>query len=76
MLGLGWGGKKASPAGLVCSILIAFSQFGENFEVLLISLFRGVPLSLKVLYIIIPALLLYHVADEAVGIKNIGSSVF
>ena len=75
MLGLGWGGKKAGPAGLLCSILIAFFQFGVNFEVLLVSLFRGVLLSVKVLYIIIPALLLYHVADEAGGIKNIGNSV-
>lgn len=75
MLVLRWGGKKAGPFGLAVALLVAWMRFGADIDVLENALLRGVLLSLPVLYIIIPALLLYHVADAAGGIRNIGWSV-
>ncbi len=76
MLGLRWGGSRAGPAGLAVSVLLAWAGFGSGGEVILGALVRGVLTSLPVLYIIIPALLLFHVAETAGGIRNIGWSVW
>ncbi|MDA0999688.1 MAG: L-lactate permease [bacterium] len=75
MLGLRWGGKRAGPAGLAVGLGVAFLGFGMLPQELLQAVLRGVLLSAPVLYIIIPALILYHVADAAGGIRNIGWSV-
>jgi len=75
MLGRGWGGQRAGPAGLAVAILIGWSRFGAGWEVLPNALLRGALSSLPVLYIIVPALILYHVAEAAGGIRNIGWSV-
>ena len=71
MLGLGWGGSRAGPAGLAVAILLAWGRFGSG-AALGGALARGVLTSLPVLYIILPALLLFHVAEAAGGIRNIG----
>ncbi|MBI3129463.1 MAG: L-lactate permease [Candidatus Tectomicrobia bacterium] len=75
MLVLRWGGKKAGPFGLAVGLLAAWARFGAGPDVLAVALLRGFLLSIPVLYIIIPALILYHVADAAGGIRNIGWSV-
>ncbi len=76
MIGLKWGGSTAGPIGLFSAMLIAWLQFGADWNVLANAIIRGVLISLPVLYIIIPALLLYQVADAAGGIRNIGWSVW
>ncbi|MFC1491738.1 L-lactate permease [Nitrospinota bacterium] len=76
MLGLGWGGSRAGPAGLLIASVVAWSRFGAGGEVIVHALVRGVLISLPVLYIIVPALLLYHVAEAAGGIRNIGWCVW
>ena len=75
MLVMRWGGTKAGPAGLAVAGLIAWARFGADAGVLWASLLRGILLSAPVLYIVIPALLLYRVAEAAGGIRNIGWSV-
>ncbi|OGL59689.1 MAG: hypothetical protein A3J27_04205 [Candidatus Tectomicrobia bacterium RIFCSPLOWO2_12_FULL_69_37] len=75
MLALRWGAKKAGPFGLAVALLAAWARFGADADVLSNALLRGFLMSLPVLYIIIPALVLYHVADAAGGIRNIGWSV-
>jgi lactate permease len=76
MLGLKWGGSRAGPIGLFVSMFIAWLQFGADWDVLAGAIVRGVFISLPVLYIIIPALLLYQIADASGGIRNIGWSVW
>lgn len=76
MLWLRWGGSKAGPAGLAVAMLVAWVRFGADGEVLLGAIIRGIFTSLPVLYIIIPALLLYQIAEAAGGIRNIGWSVW
>ena len=76
MLGLRWGGSRAGPAGLAVALIVAWSGFGAGGEVLAHALVRGALISLPVLYIIVPALLLYHVAEAAGGIRNIGWCVW
>lgn len=75
MLGLKWGGKKAGPAGLAVGLGVAVLGFGVLPQELLQAVLRGIFLSIPVLYIIVPALILYHVAEAAGGIRNIGWSV-
>ncbi|MEK6711719.1 MAG: L-lactate permease [Nitrospinota bacterium] len=75
MLALRWGGQRAGPAGLAVALAVAWGWFGAEADVLANALLRGVLLSVPVLYIIIPALVLYHVADAAGGVRNIGWSV-
>jgi lactate permease len=76
MLGLRWGGSRAGPAGLLAAMAVAWVRFGADGEVLQAALARGALASLPVLYIIVPALLLFHVAEAAGGIRNIGWSVW
>ena len=76
MLGFKWGANKAGPAGLMVALLAGWAHFGAGVDVLYGALIRGVFFSLPILYIIIPALVLYHVAELAGGIRNIGWSVW
>ncbi len=76
MLGLLWSRSRAGLAGLLAAMAVAWVRFGAGGEVLLAALVRGSLASLPVLYIIIPAILLFHVAEAAGGIRNIGWSVW
>jgi lactate permease len=75
MLGLGWGGKRAGPAGLAVAVLVSWWRYGADVDVLLSALVRGLLFSVPVIYIIVPALILFHVAEAAGGIQNIGWTV-
>ena len=72
MIGLRWGAAKAGMVGLGAALLTASLYFGTEPSVLLIALGRGLLLSLKVLYIVWPALLLYQVARAPGAIRNLG----
>ena len=70
-----WGGAKAGPAGAVAAALGAVFFFGANATVLGVAAWKGVILSVYVLYIIWPALLLYHVVEGSGAIRSIGVGV-
>jgi lactate permease len=70
-----WGGAKAGPAGAVAAALGAVFFFGADATVLGVAAWKGVILSVYVLYIIWPALLLYHVVEGSGAIRSIGVGV-
>lgn len=75
MLGLRWGGHRAGALALATAAVVAGIGFSAPPSLLAVALGRGAFLSLYILYIVWPALLLYHVVDEAGGIRDIGISV-
>jgi len=75
MVRLRWGGAKAGPAGAVTAALGAVFFFGADATVLGVAAWKGVILSVYVLYIIWPALLLYHVVEGSGAIRSIGIGV-
>jgi len=72
MLGLRWGGAKAGAAGWLVALIAAAAFFGAGPRLLGLAQVKGLLLALDVLYVIWPALLLFHVADEAGAIRIIG----
>ncbi|MGH7847939.1 MAG: L-lactate permease [Candidatus Binatia bacterium] len=70
-----WSGAKAGFAGAASAAMIGVAFFGASGEVLFIALWRGVVLTFHVLYIIWPALLLYHVVEGSGAIRSIGAGV-
>ncbi len=75
MIGFRWGAAKAGTVGLIAALLTGSLYFGAGPSALLTALGRGGLLSLKVLYIIWPALLLYQVAQAPGAIRNLGWAV-
>jgi len=75
MVGLRWGGAGAGLAGALSSAAVAIFFFGADAEVLWVAIQKGAVLSFHVLYIIWPALLLYHVVEASGAIRSIGSGV-
>ncbi len=75
MVGARWGGAKAGGAGLGVALAVAWFAFGAGPRVLFVAGYNGVMLALYVLYIIWPALFLYHIVDEAGAIRSIGLGV-
>jgi lactate permease len=71
MLAARWGGQRAGPVGWLAGIVIAGFAFGLTPQVLWVSQARGLLLSLYVLAVLWPALLLYHVVNQAGGIRAI-----
>lgn len=70
-----WSGSRAGAAGWIISLLVGVLFFGAHPKLLVFSQIRGVLLSLNVLYIIWPALLLYHVVNETGSIKAIAIGI-
>jgi lactate permease len=70
-----WGGAKAGPAGVIAAALGAVIFFGADAGVLGVAAWKGLVLSVHVLYIIWPALLLYHVVEGSGAIRSIGVGV-
>jgi lactate permease len=75
MIGRGWGGSKAGPAGWLTSVLVSVIVFGANIQMIMVATGRSLLLAFFVLYIIWMALLLYHVVDEAGAIQVIGQEL-
>jgi lactate permease len=75
MVGFRWGGASAGLAGALSSAVIAWILFGAGPEVLRVAGQKGTALSFHVLYIIWPALLLYHVVEASGAIRSIGTGV-
>ena len=75
MLGLRWGGSKAGPVGWLVALALCLASFGAGFQLLAYAQVRALFLALYVLYIVWPALLFYHVVNEAGAIDVIGTGL-
>jgi lactate permease len=70
-----WSGAKAGFAGVLCAGGIGVIHFGADADVLLVATAKSVALTFHVLYIIWPALLLYHLVETSGAIRSIGAGV-
>ncbi|MCF8080330.1 MAG: L-lactate permease [Desulfobacterales bacterium] len=75
MIWFNWSGGRAGAAGWIAALIVSVLLFGAHPRLLAYSQMRGVLLSLNVLYIIWPALLLYHVVNETGAIGAIGAGI-
>lgn len=75
MVGRGWGGSKAGPAGWMTSVVVTLLFFGGGGQLLLVAWGKAVLLALFVLYIIWMALFLYQTVNEAGVIGVIGQEM-
>jgi lactate permease len=75
LLGLGWSGTRAGVVALVVAVALAVAAFAMPIGAAVVALWRGVAVSLDVLYIIWAALLLDRLADGAGAIRSIGNTV-
>jgi lactate permease len=75
MLFLRLGSHWAGMAGWAAGLAIALLAFGLNWQVFWVSQVKGLLLTLNVLYILWPALFLYHLADQAGGVRAIAQAL-
>jgi lactate permease len=71
MAGFRLGGQRAGPLGWLVGVGISALAFGLTPQVLLVSQLKGLYLSFFVLWVLWPALLLYHIVNQAGGIRGI-----
>ena len=69
------GSHQAGFAGWLAGIVIAVLAFGLNWQVFWVSQVKGLLLSLNVLWVLWPALVLYHLVDQAGGIRAIAAAL-
>lgn len=69
------GGQYAGLIGLVTGIFISTLAFGLSPEVLWISQFKGLLLSLFVIAVFLPALFLYNIVNQANGIQAVARAL-
>jgi len=65
------GSHIAGMAGWVAGMVVAFFAFGLNWDVLWVSQVKSLMVTFNVLLVIWPALFLYHLVDQAGGIRAI-----
>jgi lactate permease len=65
------GSHTAGLAGWIAGLAVAFFAFGLNMDVLWVSQVKSLLVTFNVLLVIWPALLLYHLVDQAGGIRAI-----
>ncbi len=70
MIRFRWGAHKAGGAGLLAAVIVGAVGFGLTPEVLWVSQAKGVLLSVFVLWVMWPALWLYHWLDQNGGISS------
>src|SRR5438094_8948405 len=75
LLWLHWRGTQAGNIALAVSAAVAAIAFAASPAVLGIALWRAIGLSLRVLYIIWAALLLYSIADEIGAMRGLATAV-
>jgi lactate permease len=75
MLVFHWGGQQAGPAGWLAGLIIAALAFGLTFDAFWVSQLKGLFLSFYVLAIILPALYLYNIVNQADGIRAIANAL-
>lgn len=75
LLVLGWSGTKSGVVALVVAVLLAAVAYATPTPVIGVALYRGVVVSLHILYIIWAALLLYRLAEGTGAIRSIGAAI-
>ncbi|MFL7790920.1 MAG: L-lactate permease, partial [Anaerolineae bacterium] len=73
MLGFRWRGLQAGAVGWLIALLVAALRFGAGWELLAYAQFKGLLLTLFVVYIIWGALLFFRVTEEAGAVKAVGA---
>jgi len=69
------GSHQAGFAGWLAGIAVAFLFFGINGSVLWVSQVKALLLTVNVLAVLWPALLLYHLVDNAGGVRAIANAL-
>ena len=69
------GSHQAGFAGWLAGIAVAFLFFGLNGSVLWVSQVKALLLTINVLAVLWPALLLYHIVDNAGGVRAIANAL-
>ena len=69
------GSHQAGLAGWAVGLGVAFLVFGLNWQVLWVSQVKSLLITLNVLLVIWPALFLYHLVDQAGGIRGIAEAL-
>ena len=75
MVGFRWGGARAGAAGWLAALALAALRFGAGWRVLAYAQWKGVLLTLYVLYIMWGALLFYRVTEDAGAVAAIGAGL-
>lgn len=60
-----WGAAEAAPIGLLAAFIIAIVFYKSNFELIALESAKGIWTSLNVIFIILPAILIYEITNEA-----------
>jgi lactate permease len=75
MVWLRWGGQRVGPIGWLVGLIVGFTAFGLTPQTLMVSQLKGLYLSFTVLFILWPAMFLYHLVDRIGGIQAIAHSL-
>ena len=75
MLFLRLNSQWAGLAGLMAGLIVAFLAFGLNWQVLWVSQAKGLMITFNVLYVLWPALFLYHLVDQVGGVRAIAQAM-
>ena len=75
MIAFRWPGQKAGPAGWLAGIVIAALVFGLTLDVLWVSQAKGLVTAGLVLAVLWPALMLYHLVNQAGGIEAVAEAL-
>ncbi len=75
MVGFGWGGSRAGSAAFVVALILAFTVFGGDLQLVIVAVSKSVLLAVDVLYIVWMALFFYNVTNEAGTVALIGRSL-
>ena len=60
-----WGAAEAAPIGLLAAFIISIVFYKSNFELIGLESAKGIWTSLNVIFIILPAILIYEITNEA-----------
>ena len=60
-----WGAAEAAPIGLLTAFIVAFVFYKSNFGLIGLESAKGIWTSLNVIFIILPAILIYEITNEA-----------
>ena len=74
MVGWGWGGQKAGPAGWLIGLAVGWAV-RPDVRVWWVSQLKGLLLSAFVLAVLWPALYLYHIVEGANGIRALATAL-
>lgn len=75
MLFLRLGSHWAGMAGWAAGLILALLAFGLNWQVFWVSQAKGLMLTFNVLYVLWPALFLYHLVDQVGGVSAIAKAM-